>query len=267
MPRDESSPMTAPTSSPWLARFAARLRALRDTFAMGICLLSWGVLGLVYTALGALLYPVLPRPTGARFGRGAIRHVFRFQLWLLRALGLMRADLSALRALQGERGLIIAPNHPSLLDAVLVVAEVPDVVCIMKAAVQDNLFLGGGARLAGYIRNDSNANMVRRAVDELKTGSHVLLFPEGTRTEHAPIGEFKGALGLIARRSGAPVQTVFIEADSPYLGKGWPLFRKPPFPLVYRVRLGRRYIPDAHDKAFMHTLEDYFRAELRPCSP
>ena len=139
--------------------------------------------------------------------------------------------------------------------------------CIMKAAVQDNLFLGGGARLAGYIRNDSNANMVRRAVDELKTGSHVLLFPEGTRTEHAPIGEFKGALGLIARRSGAPVQTVFIEADSPYLGKGWPLFRKPPFPLVYRVRLGQRYNPDAHDKGFMHTLEDYFRAELRPCSP
>jgi len=269
MPRDDSNPMMAPAieRSSWLALLAAHLRAVRETLAMGVCLLSWGGLGLVYTAVSALLYPVLPRRVGARCGRGAIRLVFRFQLWLLHAVGLMRADLSALQALRGEQGLILAPNHPSLLDAVLVVAQVPNVVCVMKAKVQDNLFLGGGARLAGYIRNDSNTNMVRRAVDELKAGSHVLLFPEGTRTVHAPIGQFKGALSLIARRSGAPVQTVFIETDSPYLGKCWPLFRKPPFPIVYRVRLGRRYTPDAHDKAFMHVLEDYFRAELRPCSP
>lgn len=253
--------------SPRSSRLVVGLRALRESMAMGVCLLSWGLLGLFYTAIGALLYPIMPRRLGARLGRSAIHHVFRFQLWLLHAFGLMRADLSALQALQNERGLIIAPNHPSLLDAVLVVAQVPDVVCIMKASVQDNPFLGGGARFAGYIRNDSNTNMVRRSVNALHAGSHVLLFPEGTRTTRAPVSEFKGALSLIARRSGAPVQTVFIETDSPYLGKGWPLFRKPPFPLVYRVRLGKRFIPDAHAKTFMHELEDYFRTELRQCSP
>ncbi len=267
MPHDEPGTMRTPHSTSLATRAGARLRDAWERLAMGLCLLSWGAWGLAYTAVGALLYPPLPRRLGARLGRGAIRHAFRFQLWLLHALGLMRADLAALDALRGEHGLILAPNHPSLLDAVFMVARVPDVVCIMKASVQDNPFLGGGARLAGYIRNDSNTNMVRRSVAELRAGSHVLLFPEGTRTTQAPVNEFKSAFSLIARRSGAPVQTVFIETDAPYLGKCWPLFRKPPFPLVYRVRLGRRFQPDADAKTFVRELEDYFRAELRSCSP
>jgi hypothetical protein len=31
------------------------------------------------------------------------------------------------------------------------------------------------------------------------------------------------------------VQTVFIETDSAYLSKGWPLFRKPSMPITYRI--------------------------------
>ncbi len=34
-----------------------------------------------------------------------------------------------------ERGLIIAPNHPSLIDVVLVASRLPRVTCIMKAEI------------------------------------------------------------------------------------------------------------------------------------
>ena len=97
----------------------------------------------------------------------------------------------------------------------------------MKAKIWDNPVLGGGARLAGYIRNDSPRGMVRQAASELRAGHSLLVFPEGTRTRSRPVNRFKGGFALIAKRAGAPVQTVFIETDSPFLGKGWPAFKRP----------------------------------------
>jgi 1-acyl-sn-glycerol-3-phosphate acyltransferase len=100
------------------------------------------------------------------------------------------------------------------------------------------------------------------AVEDLKLGSHVLLFPEGTRTMRQPVGPLKGSIGVIACRARAPVQTVFIETDSPFLGKAWPLFKKPPMPMTYHVRLGRRFDPPGDSAAFLAELEQYFIKEL-----
>ena len=66
----------------------------------------------------------------------------------------------------------------------------------------------------------------------------------------------------MARLAGAPVQTVFIESNSPYLRKGWPLLRMPPLPLCYRARLGERFAPEHPASSFAARLEAYYRAEL-----
>jgi len=162
--------------------------------------------------------------------------------------------------------MIIAPNHPSLLDAVMVLSRLPDVVCVMKTALLDNIFLGAGARLARYIRNDSLVRIVGSAAESLRDGSHLLIFPEGTRSTRFPVNAFKGATAGIAKRAGVAVQTVFIETDSPFLCKGWPLFRKPAMPMRYRIRLGRRFDPPADAHAFQAELERYFNEELG-CAP
>ena len=104
--------------------------------------------------------------------------------------------------------------------------------------------------------------MVRTAVSELKQGSQLLIFPEGTRTVKHPVNKFKSAFALIARKAGVPVQTVFIEANTPFLGKGWKLLKKPQFPLVYRVKLGKRFEANNDTKLFVDDLEKYFRAHF-----
>ena len=237
-------------------------RTAYEYFWFGLGYAYFGILGLLVTLASALLYPLLPRQAGARLGRSAIGVLFRGFLGMLRASGVLRVDLSALDALRGERGLIIAPNHPCLLDAVFVISRIPAVACIMKAQIWDNPVLGGGARLAGYIRNDSPRGMVRQAASELQAGHSLLVFPEGTRTRRRPLNRFKGGFALIAKRAGAPVQTVFIETDNPFLGKGWPAFKRPRFPLVYRVRLGERFGVAGDVQTFLDTLEDYYRDEL-----
>jgi 1-acyl-sn-glycerol-3-phosphate acyltransferase len=90
-----------------------------------------------------------------------------------------------------------------------------------------------------------------------------VLFPEGTRTTHWPLEPFRPGFTLIAKLAAAPIQTVFIDTESPYLGKGWPLFRLPPLPIEFSVRLGRRFEPAADPAALLAEIEAYFAANVR----
>ena len=113
----------------------------------------------------------------------------------------------------------------------------------MKSELMRNVFLGSGSRLARYVRNDSSRQMVKESVAHLRDGGVLLLFPEGTRTTRVPINPLVGSVGLIAKHANVPVQTLVIETDSPFLSKGWPLFRRPELPITYKVRLGSALRP------------------------
>jgi 1-acyl-sn-glycerol-3-phosphate acyltransferase len=177
-------------------------------------------------------------------------------------MGAYRLDLRALRSLRDGPPVVLAPNHPSLIDALLIIAHEPRVACVMKSALMNNVFLGAGACLARYIRSDPPRSMIREAVAELRRGGIVLLFPEGTRSTCVPINALQAGVGIIAKDAGVAVQTLIIETDSPVLSKGWALFRRPTLPITYRVRLGRRFDPPADVRAFVAELDEYFRAEL-----
>jgi hypothetical protein len=69
-------------------------------------------------------------------------------------------------------------------------------------------------------------------------------------------------VGVIAKHAQVPVQMLIIETDSPYLSKGWPLFRVASLPITYRVRLGRRFDPPDNVAAFMQELEQEYTTEL-----
>jgi 1-acyl-sn-glycerol-3-phosphate acyltransferase len=249
------------TSLPSLPR--RWLHRLYEYAALWFGLGLLGTISLTWTLFAVPLYHVLPKRWAAPLGRWAATLCTRIYLGGLALIGACRFDLTALDALRDEGPLIIAPNHPCLLDALMVISRLPNMACIMKADIVDNVFLGAGARLAGYIRNDAQLSMVRQAVAELKNGSHLLVFPEGTRTTRWPVNPCKGTTALIASRANAPIQTVFIETDSPYLSKGWPLFRRPPMPITYRIRLGRRFDPPEKARVFTEELERYFIDELR----
>jgi 1-acyl-sn-glycerol-3-phosphate acyltransferase len=231
------------------------------------CLLWVGAVFLLGSSLCHLLTWLVPREQGIRWGRALISAAFRGFLAVAAGLGLVRADLRALDALADERGLIIAPNHPSMLDVVLVVSRIRQACCIMKSDLWDNIFLGAGARLARYIRNDSATSMVRQAVAELQAGGKLVMFPEGTRTVRAPVNPLKGGIALIAHSVQVPIQTVILETNSPYLSKGWHLFKVPTFPLVYRARLGLRIDAPKEVGQTLSTMQDYYEHELGQGAP
>ncbi|HNU09998.1 MAG TPA: lysophospholipid acyltransferase family protein [Rubrivivax sp.] len=230
-------------------------------------LLLLGLISIGWNLIAAVLMPLLDEERGRQVGR---RGISRGYAWFWRVAcgsGLLEMDAAALAPLADERGLILVANHPSLLDALLLVAKLPRAACVMKASLLANPFLGSGARLARYIDNASTHGMVRKAVADLRAGGQLVLFPEGTRTTHPPVNKVHSAVGLISRFSDAPVQVVFIETDSPYLGKGWPLWRLPPLPIAFSVRLGPRLSPPADPKGFDAVLEAHFVAGLQRPPP
>ena len=246
-------------------RILALLRLPYEYFVFYSGLALFGLLCLSLSVGSALVYPLLPRRFGESLGQLGIQAIFRIFLLALKLSGVVRCDLRELDTLRDERSLVIAPNHPSLLDVVFLASRLPHATCIMKAQIWDNIFLGGSTRLAGYIRNDSPGRMIREAANKVREGRQLLIFPEGTRTRQLPVNDFKGGFALIAKTAGVPIQTVFIEANSAFLGKGWPLFKKPSFPLVYRVRLGDRFVVKGDVKTFVTELEGYYRKTHPSC--
>ena len=235
----------APTLRWWL-------RAPWDYLAMSLGLLYWAVFGTLLTLVGGPLHLILPKATGESLGRWLIHHLFRIFVVYLRIAGLVHADLSALAPLSEKNHVFIAaPNHTSLWDAVFIIARLPFAVCVMKKEILCNLVLGGGARLAGYIANGCMTRMIRNTARSLADGGQLLLFPEGTRTrpEARWINPLKGGCSIIATRAGVPVYPIFIRSNSRYLQKGWPLWKRPVFPIEMTFDLGEPLVPREGESA------------------
>lgn len=238
------------------------LKIIYEYIALYSALTLLGVICLTWSVCAIPLYFLLPERIGTAVGRRGIMVGFRLYAWSLSITRSYRLDLTDIDSLRGGPPLILAPNHPCLIDALLILTRHPNLVCVMKSELMKNVFLGSGARLARYVRNESSRQMVKESVVHLQRGGILLLFPEGTRTTRHPINPLAGSTGLIAKHAKVPVQTVVIETDSPYLSKGWPLFKRPALPIVYRIKLGKRFDPPADVAAFTAELDQYYRREL-----
>jgi 1-acyl-sn-glycerol-3-phosphate acyltransferase len=238
------------------------LKILYEYVALYSSLTLLGLICLTWSVFALPLYFILPPRLGTFIGRRGIMRGFRLYAWSLTATRSYRLDIGALDSLRNGPPLILAPNHPCLIDALFILTRHPNIVCVMKAELMKNIFLGSGSRLARYVPNESSRQMVKESVAHLQSGAVLLLFPEGTRTTRSPVNPVVASVGLIAKHSRAAVQTLMIETDSPYLSKGWPLFKRPTLPITYRLRLGRRFAPPVDVAAFTAELEAYYRSEL-----
>lgn len=251
----------------------AGIRAVLTQVWMAVVLVLsmvyWAVGGLLLVLAGLILVPLLPQEKSRALGQWVLQGTFRLFLLLLRTCGVFECEWVGFGALQGATGgLIIAPNHPALWDAVFVISRVQGLRCILKASLMHNPFLRGGARLAGFIPNKPAHKMLQHSIEALRQGDRLLFFPEGTRTrkQENAVNSFQGGLGIIATQSSAPVWPVFIKTNSDYLCKGWPLWRLPDKKVRLRITLGAPLAspPDESAAEFTRRLrEAYLNALTR----
>ena len=228
---------------------------------------------LLFAGLGSLVSIACLVPSllfrGVRvraFGQGLIQRLFAFFIRYVRACGLVDVDATALAPLCDVRGTIVVANHPSLIDAVVVVSRLPRAFCLMKGSLSRSIVLAGTSRLAGYVDNQTGLGLVKLCAQRLKEGGNLVIFPEGTRTVGKELHPFKMGFALIAVQTGSPVQTVHITVDGPFLGKHWPLLKMPDRRVRFLLEPGKRFepAPGMDVKTFGGLVEDYFRKSLSP---
>lgn len=218
----------------------------------------------IASGLGFTLRAALGPGISADIARLALHRRFDHYVALLLGWGIIELDVSGFEDAASWRGSVIAPNHPSILDAVLLCTLLPGLDCVMNSRLLRDPVMSGAARLCGFIRNDTPLSMVRDARDRLAAGRNVLVFPEGTRTCASPVGPFRHGFALAAARAGAPIRTVLIECDSDYFGRDFRFFRPAPCPIRYRLTASRIFHPsrDEDPRACSAEVEEHFRAFL-----
>lgn len=111
---------------------------------------------------------------------------------------------------------IIAPNHTASIDGPLVVLSTPDAFALAKS----ELFSSPAAALlrsAGQIpvhRRHPDVDGLRRAVQVLRAGHRLVIFPEGRRGA-GDFTEFHRGVAWLAMVTGAPVVPVAILGTKP----------------------------------------------------
>ncbi len=112
---------------------------------------------------------------------------------------------------------LFASNHRSYADPVLVV------ICgrgrfsfMAKSELFENKAFGWLIRSLGAFpveRGKGDTAAIDRAIDRLKGGSHLLIFPEGTRSKTGKVGRGKTGVALIAAKANVDVIPVGINFE------------------------------------------------------
>jgi 1-acyl-sn-glycerol-3-phosphate acyltransferase len=249
----------------YLRFFVGFLHTCYEYVAMAIGLGFLGLICLFGLPL-ALVLICFPKKWRIPSTRHLIAFGFTLYLWFLRLFCSVRIDCSALDSVREQSGLIVIANHPSLLDAVILLSKLPNASCVMKASLRNNPLFAFMARLSGYISNEDSMKLVKQSCAELNSGGHLVIFPEGTRSNTLQVNRFGQVSALIAARADAPIQTLFIEFSTSYLGKSGPLFQKPTLPLHIKVSLGAKFSPALSVPEQTERLESYYRAYFNDAS-
>jgi 1-acyl-sn-glycerol-3-phosphate acyltransferase len=180
------------------------------------------ILSTVVFGLPAIVAAFVP-PRGEwflRFARGWARTILFFARIPVRVLHPERLLLS------DGRGFVVAANHESFADILVLLARLPlSVRFLAKRSVFSIPVLGWSIRAAGFVPVDRGNRArslatVDAALALLKSGRSLVIFPEETRARSDELLPFKSGAALLALRSGFPLLPIGIAGTRRALPRG-----------------------------------------------
>ena len=138
-----------------------------------------------------------------------------------------------------DSGVLLCPNHASNWDPILVALRLPinyRLHIMAKEELVKNPLLGWLLRKVGAFpvsRGNNDINTIRTAIQSIKDGDNLLVFPEGT-TIHDGIGytdglpaHAKAGVAMIGVRTGAKLVPVFVDGEKKLFHRTRIIFGEP----------------------------------------
>lgn len=214
-------------------------------FATG---LSFSVFGVGAIVISLSLFPTVHllsfNRRRANLGCQYVVHMsFRSFIWMMRILGVLTYEIAGAEKLRKDRGSIIIANHPTLLDVVFIISQLPTTQCVVKKAAWTNPFLAGVMWATGYIQNTDPIQLIEDCVQAVEKNNNLVVFPEATRSVPGqPMKLRRGAASIIveSQRFFTPL---VITCSPTTLSKAEKWFDIPERKMHFKITVGDKVDP------------------------
>jgi 1-acyl-sn-glycerol-3-phosphate acyltransferase len=236
--------------------------------AWGLWFYFWLALLTLALGSGALI--------GSFFGRtGAVVQHFarwwaKFLLWITR----IKVEVRGLEHLKPEETYVFAANHRSQFDIFVLLAVLPGrFLWVAKKSLFQIPIFGHALRRTGSIPIDRTNRQeaiksLNLAIDKIRAGASMIVFPEGTRASTRELLPFKKGVFVMAQKAGRPVVPVAINGTLAIQPRGSLRLKPGPVQLVLappidpRQFSGKEELMDAVRQAIASRFDpDYPRPE------
>jgi 1-acyl-sn-glycerol-3-phosphate acyltransferase len=162
--------------------------------------------------------------------RGNIRTMYSWAMFTMRAgikAGGIRVVIEGTENIPPGESCIFLSNHVSNLDPPILLPAIPGMCSVfLKKSLMKIPFVGIAMRMAKYVpvsRGHSRAEAeqsVAIAADALRSGLHIFIFPEGTRSPDGNLLPFKKGAFFLAADANAPMVPIVIQGTAQMMRKG-----------------------------------------------
>ena len=191
-------------------------------------------LGCVAALVAAAWLRWFERDPGKRVARlrSTVSMLCRWYLEYHSALGLISVEYTDQRRL--GPGLIVA-NHPSLVDALWILATQPHICCVLKGDLQESWLFRALVEQLNYVSNRDPEQLLSEGSRRLRAGETLLVFAEATRTTPQTMPRFRLGAAELVVRSGAAIHPVVIHKRGSYLSKSRAWHQFPSHRLIWQI--------------------------------
>src|ERR1700722_1584522 len=161
---------------------------------------------------------------------GDISRLYRVAMWIanagVRAAGI-RTEIVGLENVPAGRPCIFMCNHVSNLDPPVVLPLLPGRCSVLlKKELMNIPILGLAMRMGKFVpverghKREAAKASVAAAADALRSGLHILVFPEGTRSRYGRLAVFRKGPFYLAQETQAPIVPIAISGTEKMMRKG-----------------------------------------------
>lgn len=137
---------------------------------------------------------------------------------------LFRYEVKGRANIPSKGGFILASNHVSYLDPIIVgIASTREVSFMAKEELFVNCFVSWYIKKLGGFpvkRSSADLSAMKEAIQRLQSGRGVVIFPEGSRRFDGGQTDPHAGIGLVASKAGVPIVPAFVSGTDKALPKG-----------------------------------------------
>ena len=160
-----------------------------------------------------------------RSGEGVLWVARQWVSWIL-ATCRVRVVCDGLDRIDPMQPYVFMSNHQSVVDTAAIVSTLP--VSWRFVAKRELLwipFFGWSLGLGGHVivdrgNHEKAMRSMKRAAQRIRTGTNVIIFPEGTRSPSGVMGPFKSGGFHLAIEAGVPILPIAVSGTNQITPKG-----------------------------------------------